>query len=146
MPDPAPTKPTTARLINAIKANTPYVAYRGKRKLLTFQGTINGHSAHILLDTGAMLDLVDTAFASRTRLRRTIRQGQPVGMADGTVHHIQSAVEGAQLVINDYNDTITLHELPLAHYDIILGEPWMTDKSCIINWPQRRVDITHHFS
>jgi hypothetical protein len=49
----------------------------------------------------------------------------------------------AVIQINGYRDTITLDEIPLSSYDVILGEPWMRTKNCIIHWRQQRISISH---
>ena len=64
-------------------------------------------------------------------------------MADGTSYPVNSNVSDAIIEINDYTDHITLDAIPLTAYDIILGEPWLSDKNCHINWKERRVSISH---
>jgi hypothetical protein len=64
-------------------------------------------------------------------------------MADGTSYAVNTRVTDAIIEINDYTDRITLDTIPLTSYDIILGEPWLSDKDCRINWKERRVSITH---
>jgi hypothetical protein len=34
----------------------------------------------------------------------------------------------AVIQITGYRDTITLDEIPLSSYDVIIGEPWMSTK------------------
>jgi hypothetical protein len=144
---PQPSSSLPAKLLNSISADTPYTARQGKRKLITFWGRINGHLSHILIDSGAMANFVDSSFSARAGLAHSQQHHHiPVGMADGTVHLIQHTVEAARLAIDNYSDTVALHELPLAHYDVILGEPWLTDKQCVIRWADRRVELTHQGS
>jgi hypothetical protein len=64
-------------------------------------------------------------------------------MADGTSYPVNSNVSDAIIEINDYTDHITLDAIPLTAYDIILGEPWLSDKNCHINWRERLVTISH---
>src|SRR6266436_4422303 len=66
-----------------------------------------------------------------------------VHMADGTSYAVNSGVSDAIIEINNYTDRITLDIIPLTAYDIILGEPWLSDKNCHINWKDRRVSISH---
>jgi hypothetical protein len=64
-------------------------------------------------------------------------------MADGTSYPVNSNISDAIIEINDYTDHITLDAIPLTAYDIILGEPWLSDKNCHINWRERLVTISH---
>jgi len=64
-------------------------------------------------------------------------------MADGTSYAVKSSVTDAIIEISNYTDHITLDTIPLTAYDIILGEPWLSDKDCHINWKERCVSISH---
>src|SRR6202011_5206626 len=66
-----------------------------------------------------------------------------VHMADGTSYAVSNSVSDAIIEINNYTDRITLDSIPLTSYDIILGEPWLSDKDCHINWKERCVSISH---
>jgi hypothetical protein len=130
--------------LNVNTTTTPYASITRKRKLIEFWGQINGRQAKILIDTGAQSNFIDSNFAHAFELSTTSTpHPTTVHMADGTTHTVDTCLNHATIQINQYEDHVTLDVLPLSAYDVILGEPWMSTKDCIIHWRQQRVTITH---
>ena len=105
---------------------------------------MQGVPATFLIDTGAQANFINSDFVSDHHLSRSAAPTQStVQLADGSQHRSPHTVPNALITIGTYTDTVTLHELPLAVYDVILGEPWMSDKDCVIHWKDRQVVIQH---
>ena len=117
--------------------------------MLTVDGTLAGHSAHILIDSGSSTNFVNTAFVQRHRLR-TVPQPctKIVYLADSSTRRSTERLEQAQLHIQDTTYVLELNTLPLRQYDIILGMSWLSRYNPIIDWTTRnirpRVSITEH--
>ena len=111
---------TSARLLNTINTHTSYGTSGKKRKLIEFYGKLNGHTAKILIDTGAQSNFIDVSFVSQHNITQSSTQhSTSVHMADGTSYPVNSNVSDAIIEINDYADHITLDAIPLTAYDII---------------------------
>jgi hypothetical protein len=130
--------------MNINNAITPYTAITTKRRLIEFWGQINGVGGKILIDTGAQSNFIDTDFVERSaQCRSPTPRASTVHMADGRDYPVEFVIKDAVIQVNEYVDRITLDEIPLSSYDVILGEPWLSDKNCVINWRQRQIVITH---
>lgn len=110
--------------------------------LIILQGTVQGHMARVLVDSGASRNFVNDDFltlcqVSTTKLPQRIRVRNAHG---GIVHTRQSA--NLPLQINTFKDTIEdCVATCLAGYDIILGKPWLTRHNPDINWKNNTVMV-----
>jgi hypothetical protein len=118
--------------------------------MIVMHGTINGHDARILLDSGSSGNFISDKFIDKYKLSSTIDQRtnhQIVKLADGTRCDSTGILQSASINIGDYNDDINLSTLSLNDYDVILGMPWLEKQNPKIDWVNRRVEIgTSHAS
>jgi hypothetical protein len=97
--------------------------FRGSR--IFFRGTVNGHPAEIMLDSGAGMTVIDPVFAAGAGL--TPGQAVPVrgasGMTEG--HFAKATVQAGALTLNQTNvlllDVATISRQIGRRIDVVLG-------------------------
>ena len=67
-------------------------------------------------------------------------------MADGTAKHINKITKNITIQIQQYNDTIDMHVLPIAQYDAILGVPWHESVNATTHHRQRMIIINSNYN
>lgn len=112
-----------------------------KAKLLTFKGSINGHSAVILIDSGATHDYLSTDFTKRHKLGQPQGKSAQVALADGTLMDTFTLPSKLPLRIQGFRDEVKFHVFPIAGYDAILGRPWLYRHNPSINWRQQSMEF-----
>ena len=112
-------------------------------RLLKFRGTIHGHPAIILIDSGATTEFVADAFVRKHRLS-AVSQSQPskVILADGSAATATGVLSASPLRISSYHLPVDLISVPLSGYDAILGMSWLERFNPVIHWPLRTVTVS----
>ena len=97
-----------------------------KEQLLRFNGKVNGHSAWILLDSGASRNFIDKKFIDKHKLPTRNISPFTVELADGQKLEINRTFKAKKLTLGNsyYINNISVQVLPLQRYNIILGKPW----------------------
>src|SRR5665647_1454913 len=113
-------------------------------RLFKLRGHFAGHTATILLDSGASSEFIDPEFARRCGLALT-PSSRSVKLADGTLVAARGqvtaaceldATKGAPLAF-----TSTYTVTPLEGYDAILGVTWLASHDPVIGWANRTLAI-----
>ena len=108
--------------------------------LIKLEGSVSGHRAVILIDSGATGNFVSASFVSKHRLPSVPLAKQDfVTLADGSQQAAGSTVPSVPVSVNSYSDHIDLVSLPLAGYDIILGMPWLRAYNPQIDWKRSTI-------
>ena len=110
------------------------------RRLIKMSGSIGGHPAVILIDSGATGNFISSGYALEHRLpSSSIGPVSLITLADGSQHKSNSIVEFAQIRIGSYTDSLSLVAVPLSGYDAILGMSWLYHFNPEIDWREQRV-------
>ncbi|KAM1132447.1 hypothetical protein FF1_046837 [Malus domestica] len=103
-----------------------------KAQTMKVQGTLQGHSVRILLDSGSTHNFVDT---------RLLKQwGQPVHptksfevmIADGGKVQSSGCWRSGALSLGGYTCSVDLYSLPLGGCDLVLGVQWLSSISPVL--------------
>lgn len=110
--------------------------------LIVLHGTVQGHTARVLIDSGASRNFVNDNFLASCQVPTTkLPHRLRVRNANGGIvrtHHVANL----PLQINTFKDTIEdCVATCLAGYDIILGKPWLTRHNPGINWTTNTVTV-----
>lgn len=116
-------------------------------KLLTVQGTLCGQPANILIDSGASLNYVNSAWTEdHPEVQQLLQRGTKyrVRQADGSRTTASMQLQSAALKVGLYDTTVNALSTKLGNWDLILGQPWLTSENPDIDWEthvvRRRVD------
>jgi RNase H-like domain found in reverse transcriptase/Reverse transcriptase (RNA-dependent DNA polymerase)/Integrase zinc binding domain/Chromo (CHRromatin Organisation MOdifier) domain/Retroviral aspartyl protease len=114
--------------------------------MLSFAGTVNGHVARVLVDSGSSGDFISDRFIDKYRLSSLVMsdsgsEQRKVKLADGSECNSRGSIPNASLVIGKYRDNVRLMTLPLNDYDVILGMTWLAKTNPSIDWVNRIVQI-----
>lgn len=112
-------------------------------KLLRFQGTLFGHPASFLIDSGSSGNFVSHEFIRKHTLN-TVQLSTPwsVKLADGSLRHTQLQVPCAPVQLQAFSANLDLVSLDLScHHDIILGMPWLQQYNPQIDWQQLSIQL-----
>ena len=118
--------------------------------LIKLQGSVSGHRAIILIDSGATGNFVSASFVEKHRLPSIPLAKQDfVTLADGSQQAAGSTVPSLPVSVMSYSDCIDFISLPLHGYDIILGMPWLRAYNPQIDWKSSTIvfvgpDQCHH--
>ena len=114
---------------------TPEQFRRLKKSMLTVEGTINGRSARILIDSGSSADFISADFVRRHHLKTTpMRPHQHVTLADGTKQTPTGRLLQTPLRMDKHHYKIDFSVLELSQYDAILGMNWLRRHQPTIDW------------
>ena len=114
----------------------------GAHNFMLCVGTVEGHRANILIDSGSKADVVGAAFVQRHALHTSKARVTKFTFGNGS-----SAVSGvqlatAQLQMGDFLDVAALTQCPLMPgVDVILGQPWLQRLNPSIDWAANRVMV-----
>lgn len=110
--------------------------------LFIYNGTCDGHSMKVLVDTGATDCFLSSSFVSRYSIPTVpLVKGQNVKLADGSMVPLTHCVLRGRVKIANYvDDGIKLNVVPLRGFDCILGKSWLAQLD-----PQHlRMDARHN--
>ena len=113
-----------------------------KKLLLNISALWDGTEVTCLIDSGSSECSWSQEFALRHGLSLTaVKSGPALQVADGRPLHIKYTMFG-HLFIEGIPELrkMTLLVAPLAHADIILGQPWLQIHNPDINWTIPRID------
>lgn len=114
----------------------------GNRSLFVLQGSLEGHSAIFLLDSGATGNFVSAAFVSKHQLAtKPLPEKHVVRLADGSQQQTSALVTKAPVRIGSYQDHFDLVALPLSGYDAIIGMPWLDQYNPTIDWQRQQLQF-----
>ena len=100
---------------------------------LVFHGTLAGHPARILVDSGSECNFVSQAWVQATGTPTQPFAGSAT-LADGcTERTIAACLTTQPLQLGSYTASIAPRLLPLTH-DVILGRPWLQEVNPLIDW------------
>jgi RNase H-like domain found in reverse transcriptase/Reverse transcriptase (RNA-dependent DNA polymerase)/Integrase zinc binding domain/Retroviral aspartyl protease len=105
------------------------------RQLMVFQGSVNGHQAVILLDSGANSNFVSKAWAeSKGISSRPLGQSTEVTTATGGTYTATTQLMSTDVRVVGKDVKANLVILPLVTYDVILGVPWFRQTRPVFDW------------
>jgi RNase H-like domain found in reverse transcriptase/Reverse transcriptase (RNA-dependent DNA polymerase)/Integrase zinc binding domain/Retroviral aspartyl protease len=105
------------------------------KQMMVFQGSINGHQAVILLDSGANTNFVSKQFAERTGItQRLLTEPTPVKGPMGKIYSATTQLMSVDLRVVGKAVKTSLVVVPLAAYDVILGTPWFRLTNPKFDW------------
>jgi hypothetical protein len=137
---PPPSIPLSSFLsqINQITTSS-----RSSRSLIKLMGSVSGHPAVFLVDSGATGNFVSSAFVKKHRMSsQSLSCKDTVVLADGSQQVAASFVPSAPVRISSYADHLDLVSLPLAGYDVILGMAWLKHYNPDVDWVSSTVKFT----
>ena len=102
--------------------------------LLTKTGSCGGHTASILIDSGASLDFINRSFVEKYGLCITPSSiCDRVRLADGSTRTCNTATT-ALVSLGEFSAPRQLHIVELGTQDVILGQAWLRDLNPDIDW------------
>ena len=107
-----------------------------KHILIRRDGTINGHSARILIDSGATHDFVTTSFLEKTKLieKTFSTPGSFLKVADNS-QTASTCYLDTTVVMDDFNSSVRLFSGIVSDaHDVILRKSWLYNENPDINW------------
>ena len=107
------------------------------KQLLRINGTIDGKSAWILIDSGATENFISDKFVKQHRFPTQKSTPLPVQLADRHNKETNQVTQIKNLNFNSYRTSnLTAYVMTLQRYDMILGKPWLHDTNPVIDWQQ----------
>lgn len=99
--------------------------------------------ANTLIDTGCLsYGLCDSRYARKNNLTRLRIKPREVSGFDGKVSSSVHEVAVVTLDLDGYREArMFMYVLPIGHYDMILGMPWITAQDARINGPRSEMRI-----
>ena len=99
--------------------------------------------ANTLIDTGCLsYGLCDSRFAQKNNLTRLRIEPRDVEAFDGKISASVDELAMVTLDLDGHRETrIFMYVLPIGHYDMILGMPWITAQDARINGPRLEMRI-----
>lgn len=146
--DVTPSDTPTGATIAAMKRKRSTTPHNSPRGLLILQGIVHirgrSHAVRCLVDSGALGDFVDNAFARRIRLLgKRLRTPRHILLADASTMTSTHTYPKVQLTIGTYSDKVCLAAAHLAgQWDIVLGRAWLHRLNPDINWRTDTVCFT----
>ena len=112
-----------------------------KLSLLITSSLVNQSEARILIDTGAVLDYIDSEFCRKNGIITETTEHM-ARMANKTTQPLTVTKEPIEIQMKGYTDQRKLTVCPLD-YDIILGKKWTTEKECVIGCATNEITFKH---
>ncbi|MCO5601545.1 hypothetical protein L7F22_055668 [Adiantum nelumboides] len=113
-------------------------------QVLSLLGFVGNHPLNVLVDNGCSTNFVSTMLVSKLRLptQQSVEAFQ-VELADGSYLQCNEKVQQLKFQIQDYKDQLGFSVLPLSHYDMILGQPWLYQYDPIISFRDHSIRLFH---
>jgi len=117
---------------------------------LTLQGSIQGNSVGMLLDSGATANLMHPALASKLDIKlKQMPTPLTVVLADGSKRECNQIARMLDLRIKDATSSTVVDtrlqffvaDMPGSQNDIILGMPFLEKENPTIDWLRRSVQL-----
>ena len=140
-PPGIPARPSAGPTLGIVEDSTRGL---GTRDPIVLHGRLAGVPATFLIDSGAGVNAVSTAFLDKHGLRTLPTAHKGVHFADGSLGSARGQLRMASLKIGRYRDKQTLLAVPLSGYDAILGTPWLASINPKINWQANTLTFRHH--
>lgn len=118
-----------------------FVARAKSATVLELVGTINGHKAHILADTGAGLSILSSTFVSRHNISTKATKPRSVHGVTGHTLYIGS---DAAITVDVGGCTLGVLQVPVAataDYDLIIGFDELKKLKPTIDWDTGQVSF-----
>ena len=110
------------------------------RSLFTLEGSVAGHPADFLLDSGATDNFISADFVAAHGIATApLPEQHVVQLADGSKQQTSALVQEVPVKIGSYEDNFDLVSLPLKGYDAIIGMPWLDQYNPLIDWKKQRL-------
>lgn len=117
-------------VIGAVEKDTDDNANR-----LYFLGSINGHKASIMVDSGASGNFINSKFVAEKQIPVHTNRNMSVVLADGSQRNSSQLASNLELQIDEYKDKdINMNVMALSSIDCILGMPWLKQWNPEIDW------------
>ena len=137
-----PTKPQTVKTAEPGNTNEVHTTHTQvnqlttpSRSLIKLAGTVAGHAAVFLVDSGATGNFVSSSFVTRTGLHRSVHPStDTVSLADGVPKPAGGFLPSTPIHLSTYRDRLDLTLTELSGYDVILGMPWLDKHNPDIDW------------
>jgi hypothetical protein len=105
---------------------------------IQFQGSVQGVSAKILLDSGSSHTFVSTEFSSQLSGQSPLHKPLDVKIADGKILHCTHQFQWLKWSVQGRSFSTDAKILPLAHYDLIVGMDWLMQHSPMqVDWAHK---------
>lgn len=111
---------------------------------LTLDAAVGTARAVALLDSGAMLNFVSSAWVKQMQLQtKTVVRPVPVELADGSVVQADRVLHGPMLKLDGWTQPgHTFYVIPMSKaYQIVLGMPWLSSVNPQIDWQEGSLAI-----
>jgi hypothetical protein len=106
-----------------------------RRRMMVFQGSVNGHQAVILLDLGADANFVSQRWADHTGIiQQTLSRSAEVTTATGQAYVATVQLFNTDVRVVGKTVKSSLVVVPLGTYDVILGTPWFEQTQPVFDW------------
>ena len=100
--------------------------------LIIKNGFVNGKDVRILIDSGAVLNLVsEQAVIDKWNM---VQMHTPLEFVDGGKYVSPGVIPSAIVSFDQWYGIVDLTVCKIANYDLILGLPWLKQFNPVINW------------
>ena len=106
-----------------------------RSRLIKLAGTVAGHSAVALIDSGATGLFVSSSFVARHSLPLAKAAADTqITLADGHRQQAAGVLSSVPVVFSSYTDRLDFTVTDLLGYDVILGMEWLERHNPAIDW------------
>jgi dUTP pyrophosphatase len=134
--------PETERATKGFGSTDTVHALKENCTVLTLQGTIQGESVKILIDSGASTNYLSEKIAKKIGLKTT-ELSNPIqtAVADGFTHTVNQYLPGLPMDIGNFKEIFSPKILPISGADVILGYRWLKNRNPIIDWKEANLTV-----
>jgi hypothetical protein len=97
-----------------------------------------------LIDSGATDDYIDRDMVAGLKLLTTTVPGRTVVLANGVQQDGSQVVPMLKFRLSSLVDRRPFVVTKLAHYDLILGKPWLSQVNPAVDWANNIVEVHHN--
>jgi RNase H-like domain found in reverse transcriptase/Reverse transcriptase (RNA-dependent DNA polymerase)/Integrase zinc binding domain/Retroviral aspartyl protease/Chromo (CHRromatin Organisation MOdifier) domain/DNA N-6-adenine-methyltransferase (Dam) len=109
--------------------------------LLTFEGTINGKTARVMVDSGATHNFIGSTFVKLTKMPTCPVFATKVHLADGSLHSTIRRCVDLELEIEQYATRCDFLVTHLEGHDLILGMQWLQAANPAIDFQAQTLTV-----
>jgi transposase InsO family protein len=110
-------------------------------ELIRLKAKCRGEVLDVLVDSGASEDYIDPRVVMKLRLPTLKLHQRQVRLANGSLQDAGTVVPDLRFRIGQFKDRRPFTITQLAHYDLILGKPWLTAHNPAIDWVSNTITI-----